>query len=73
MEQLNSERIMTEIQVYVKKGTPYIDAVIEYAQKEGLEIELVGEIIKSLPALKAKILEEAQELRMVEYEKGLPI
>ena len=53
MKELNSERIMREIQEYIKAGIPYIDAVIEYAEKNEVEIEVVGEIIRRSPVLKA--------------------
>jgi predicted aldo/keto reductase-like oxidoreductase len=73
MKELNSERIMREIQEYIKAGIPYIDAVIEYAEKNEVEIEVVGEIIRRSPVLKAKIHDEAEELNMIERQAKLPI
>jgi len=73
MKELNSEKIMLDIQRYVETGVPYIDAVVEYAAVEGLEIELVGEIIRRSPILRSKIHGEAEKLRMVEPTKKLPI
>ena len=52
---------------------PYIDAVIYYAEKYGLEVEVVGEIIRRSPVLKAKIYKEAEELNMVEKLTRLPV
>ena len=57
---------MKEIAENISKGVPYIDAVIYYAEKYGLEVEVVGEIIRRSPVLKAKIYKEAEELNMVE-------
>ena len=48
LNRLNSERIMLDIAKHIKAGVPYIDAVVEYAEKNGLEIEVVGEIIRCL-------------------------
>ena len=71
--ELNSERIMNEIQQYVEAGVPYMDAVIEYAERNEVEIEVVGEIIRRSPVLKAKIHREAEELNMVEKTARLPV
>lgn len=73
MKELNSERIMREIQEYIDAGVPYIDAVIEYAEKNEVEIEVVGEIIRRSPVLKAKIHSEAEELNMMERTARLPV
>lgn len=73
MKELNSELIMREIQEYIDNGIPYIDAVIEYAEKNEVEIEVVGEIIRRSPVLKAKIHSEAEELNMMERTARLPV
>jgi|TARA_R110000782_G_scaffold182998_2_gene273243 hypothetical protein len=71
--ELSSELIMNEIQQYVNSGIPYIDAVIEYAERNSVEIEVVGEIIRRSPVLKAKIHSEAEELNMIERSARLPV
>ena len=73
LQKLNSERIMSEIAGYIADGVPYIDAVVEYATKNELEIEVVGEIIKKSPLLKANIYREAEELNMIEKLVRLPV
>jgi predicted aldo/keto reductase-like oxidoreductase len=73
LQKLNSERIMNEIAGYISDGVPYIDAVVEYAEKNGLEIEVVGQIIRKSPLLKANIYKEAEELNMVEKLVRLPV
>ena len=73
LQKLNSERIMSEIAGYISDGIPYIDAVVEYATKNELEIEVVGEIIRKSPALKANIYREAEELNMIEKLVRLPV
>jgi predicted aldo/keto reductase-like oxidoreductase len=71
--QLNSEKIMLEISDMITQGVPYIDAVCEYCEKNSLEIEVIGEIIRRSPILKAKIYDEAEELNLVEKQVRLPI
>jgi len=50
-----------------------MDAIVEYANREGLEIELLGEIIRKSPILKSKIYDEAEQLKMVEKTTRLPV
>ena len=73
LNKLNSEFIMNDIASLISKGVPYIDAVIDYAERHNLEIEVIGEIIKRSPVLKAKIYREAEDLNMVEKLIRLPI
>lgn len=73
LQKLNCERIMKEISAHISEGIPYIDAVVEYAEKNGLEIEVIGEIIRKSPLLKANIYREAEELNMVEKLVRLPV
>ncbi len=70
---LNSERIMIDIAKHIEAGVPYIDAVVEYAATNELEIEVIGEIIRKSPVLKANIYREAEELNMIEKLVRLPI
>ena len=64
---------MKEIAENIAKGVPYIDAVIVYADKHGLEVEVIGEIIRRSPVLKAAIYREAEDLNMVERLTRLPV
>jgi|TARA_B110000967_G_C18571055_1_gene404881 predicted aldo/keto reductase-like oxidoreductase len=73
LNQLNSENIMTEISKHISQGVPYIDAVVDYALRNELEIEVVGEIIRKSPLLKASIYREAETLNMVEKLSRLPV
>jgi len=73
LNKLNSEFIMNDIASLITKGVPYIDAVVDYAERHNLDIEVIGEIIKRSPVLKAKIYREAEDLNMVEKLVRLPI
>ena len=73
MKEISTENIVKEIQSFIDKGVPYIDAVVEYAEKNEVEIEVIGQMIRSSPILKAKIQYEAEELNMMDKTVRLPI
>lgn len=73
MKELNTQSIMGDIKEYVEKGVPYIDAIVEYAERNDIEVEVLGEMIKSSPVLKAHIQYEAEELNMLEQTARLPV
>lgn len=73
MNEINSEYIMKEIKDAISAGVPYIDAIVDFAEKNNIEIEVVGEMIRRSPLLKAKIHVEAEELNMLEPIARLPV
>ena len=42
-----------------------MDALVEHANANGIEIEVIAEIVKKSPILKEKIRTEAQERKML--------
>lgn len=73
IKDISTESIIVEIQRYIESGIPYIDAVVEYAEVNEIEIEVLGEMIKNSPLLKAQIQYEAEELNMLEAIPRLPV
>jgi predicted aldo/keto reductase-like oxidoreductase len=73
MKQLSTENVIMEIQKFIDNGVPYIDAVVEYSERHEIEIEVLGEMIRNSPVLKANIQYEAEELRMLEPIARLPV
>lgn len=73
MDDLKSEKILREISKYVNKDVTFIDALVYYAETNDLEIELIGEIVRRSPILKAKVRDDAEKLRLVEQTTKLPI
>jgi uncharacterized membrane-anchored protein YitT (DUF2179 family) len=63
-----AEKIHMEIASKLSNGATYIDALVEYAKENDLEIETVAEIVKKSSILKEKIREEAVAVRMVKKE-----
>ena len=49
----------------LSKGVNYIDALIEYARQNDLEIEAVADIVKKSSILKEKVRTEAVKMKMV--------
>lgn len=62
---LTPEKIHLAISEQIAGGVPYIDALINYAEKNNLEIESVAAVIKKSSILKEKIRSEAVLLKMV--------
>ena len=63
-----------EIDDLVKKSKiDYIDAVIFYCEKNGIEIETAASLIKSSSKIKAKIQNEAEEMNYLPRSAKLPI
>lgn len=62
---LTPEKIHLAISEQIANGVPYIDALIDYATRNNLEIESVADVIKKSSILKEKIRTEAVGLRMV--------
>lgn len=72
-EEITSERILKEISRYVNKDVTYIDAMLEFAKRHDLEVDVLGEIIRRSPIIKSKIQDDAERLNMMEKTAKLPI
>ena len=73
VQELNSEKIHKEILNYINREVSYIDALVFYAQKYDIEIEVLGEMIRKSPILKSKVRDDAELLNLVEETVKLPI
>lgn len=59
------EKVHHEIQNMLASGVSYIDALVEYARINELEIETVADIVKKSSILKEKVRSEAVLARLV--------
>lgn len=59
--------------VVIEHGLSYMDAVLHYCEKTGLEYETAGSLIKSSPVLKAKIQLEAEKANFLTKTARLPV
>lgn len=66
---LTPDKIHHEISSKLSKGVPYIDALVDFAEKNNLEIETIAQIVKKSSILKEKIKTEAIGLKMVKQEE----
>jgi uncharacterized membrane-anchored protein YitT (DUF2179 family) len=62
------DSIHQEISHMLSNGVTYIDAIVEYAKKNDLEIETVAEIVKRSSVIKEKIREEALKMKLVKSD-----
>jgi hypothetical protein len=65
IEPRTPEKIHFAIEKKLSLGATYIDALIEYAIEQNIEIETVAEIIKKSSTIKEKVRLEARERRML--------
>ena len=66
---MTPDKVHHEISKNISRGVPYIDALVDFAEKNNLEIETIAQIVKKSSILKEKIRTEAVGLRMVKQEE----
>lgn len=60
-------------QMAEKHGISHLDAVVEYCERNDVDIEAVGTMIKKNPVLKARIEEDAENMNYLQKHARLPI
>lgn len=71
--EITAENIMEEISSYINEEVTYIDALVFYAQKYDIEVELVGEIVKRSQVLKSRVRDDAEKFNLMEKTAQLPV
>lgn len=66
---LNAETIHLEILSQIKNGSPILDALVLFAEENGLEIETLAEVVKKSPVLVNQLEDEAVNLKLVHREE----
>lgn len=69
-EKHTPEKIHFAIEKKLSVGSSYIDALVEYAKEQDLEVETVAEIVKKSKIIKEKIRSEASERRLLKDNGG---
>ena len=64
--ELTAEIILKEVNGYVNDEVSYIDAIVHFAHKHDIEIELIGDIIRRSAVLKSKVREDAERFNLLE-------
>ena len=67
---MTPEKIHHEISQQISRGVPYIDALVDFAEKNNIEIETVAQIVKKSSILIEKVKSEAVKLRMVKKDEA---
>ena len=70
---MTPEKIHHEISQQISRGVPYIDALVDFAEKNNIEIETVAQIVKKSSILREKVKSEAVKLRMVKKDEAADI
>ena len=71
---LTPEKFLSDIENLVKtKSLDYMDAIVYYCEKTGMEIETAASIVKNTQKLKAKVQLEAEELNFLQKTARLDI
>lgn len=65
---ITQELLLNAIQPKIQGGATYMDAILDYAEMNGIELESIGEVIKRSQILKEKIKIEAANLSMLKTE-----
>ena len=66
---MTPDKIHHEISKHISKGVPYIDALVDFAEKNNIEIETVAQIVKKSSILREKVKSEAIQLKMVRKDE----
>lgn len=70
----NSQTFFSEIARRVREDSiSYMDAVIDYCEKNQIEYAAIAKLIKSAPTLKSLIQNEGEELNFLKKSAKLPI
>jgi hypothetical protein len=71
--ELTAESILREVSKYVNEEVSYIDALVHYADIHGIEVEVIGDIVRRSQIMKSKVHEDAEKLNLVAKTQRLPI
>ena len=71
--ELTAESILREVSKFVNEDVSYIEALVHYSELHGIEIEVIGDIVRRSQIMKAKVHEDAEKLNLVEKTNRLPI
>lgn len=70
----DSQKFMHDIDKICSAGKiEYIDAVVDWCEKNKIEIEYVASFIKKDPVFKSKLQEEAENLNILKRGARLPL
>ena len=73
MDKFDTAIMIAEVASYVNKEVNYLDALVYYAEKNNIEMEVLASVVKKNQALKAKLYEDCERVNLVEKVIKLPV
>lgn len=71
VEHQSAEKLHYAISERLAKGVSYIEALLEYAKTNNLEVESIAEIVKKSDIIKEKVRSEAIVMRLIKKDKNV--
>lgn len=71
VETQSAEKIHHAIASRLAKGVSYIEALLEYAKNNNIEVESIAEIVKKSDIIKEKVRSEAISMRLIKKDSNV--
>jgi hypothetical protein len=73
MKLISANQFATDIESMRRNGNlEYIDAIVTWCEKNGVEVEYAASIVKKDPVLRSKLQVEAEDMNIVKKSAKLP-
>lgn len=60
-------------EIVYESGTDYVDAVLDYCARNGVEVETAAAMVRKSESLRSKLQREAEDLRLIPRTAKLPV
>jgi hypothetical protein len=70
---LDPEVLIREVEERVGSGADMIDAIVDYCERNGIEIEVAAAIVKRSEGMRSRLQAEAESLNYLPKTSRLPI
>jgi len=68
-----ANNVIQAIHDLAAQDVPYLDAILHYHEKSGIELDVIAEIISKDELIKSKLEIEAEDLHFLKRTNRLPI
>lgn len=74
VEDTTIEQTLSKVlEEYTQGGIGYIEALTEFSKRYGIEIEVLGDIVRRSNVLTSRVRLDAEKLNLIEKTSRLPI
>jgi hypothetical protein len=70
---IKEEDFYRDIDLMVKRGASYLDAIVEWCESRGIEVEVGAELVAKSPLLLSRIQLEAEDINLLKKDGRLPL